>query len=159
MVTTVSTSVPTTPPVDAPRHRRAVGVAGALGSGGLAIAGCLLIALADPSVPGRYGMCPFYATTGLWCPLCGSLRAVHHVTRGDIVGAAGSNLLLVLAAPVAVYAWARWVAHELGWRPPPLPRMPTGAWWGLLAAALVALVGFAVARNLTPYAWLAPAPV
>lgn len=108
-------------------------------------------------MPGRYGLCPFYATTGLWCPLCGSLRAVHQVTRGDIAAAAGSNLLLLLAAPIAVYAWLRWVAHELDWPRPPLPRVPAPAWWGLLATAVVAFAAFGVARNLAPYAWLAPA--
>lgn len=137
-------------------RRSPAGVAAVLGSGGIALAGCAAVALGDPSVPGRYGLCPFYAVTGLWCPLCGSLRAVHHLTRGEVAAAAGSNLLLVLAVPVAVYAWLVWAARAFGRPAPPVPRLPAAAWWTLLAAAVALLAVFGVARNLAAYAWLAP---
>ncbi|MGA1236046.1 MAG: DUF2752 domain-containing protein [Limisphaerales bacterium] len=48
--------------------------------------------------PGDYGFypqCGLHAWTGLHCPGCGSLRAVHHLTHGRVLAAAGSNALLV----------------------------------------------------------------
>jgi len=138
------------------RPRAPAGFAAALGSGSLALAACALVALAAPSVPGRYGLCPFNATTGLWCPLCGSLRAVHHLARGDVAAAAGANLLLVLAAPLAAYAWLAWAGRALGRPRLPVPRLPAGVWWALLATALVVLGAFGILRNLAPFAWLAP---
>ena len=123
-----------------------------LASGAAALAGCALVAVVDPSTPGRYGICPFYAVTGWWCPVCGSLRAVHHLTRADLTAAAGSNLLLLLAAPALVYAWAAWALPRLGLRGPPALRIPPAVWWTLLAVFLA----FGVLRNLGPFAWLAP---
>jgi hypothetical protein len=126
-----------------------------LATGGVALAGCLLVAVADPAVPGRYGFCPFAVATGWWCPLCGSLRAVHHLARAEVAAAAGSNLLLVAALPVLVYAWVAWTLPRFGLRAPPLPRIPPAAWWGLL----VVLLAFGLVRNLGPFAWLAPEAV
>ena len=135
-------------PSGAPRGERLL----AAGSAAAALTGCALIAAADPSVPGRYGLCPFYGLTGWWCPLCGSLRAVHHLTRGDLVAAAGSNLLLVVALPLLVYGWAAWALPRFGLRGPPLPRVPAAVWWALL----VVLLSFGLLRNLAAFAWLAP---
>lgn len=147
------TAAPTAParPVSrasgTPRERAVV-----LGSAVLALAACGVLAVADPSVPGRYGLCPFYALTGWWCPLCGSLRAVHHLTHGDLAAAAGSNLLLVAALPALAYAWFAWALPRLGRRGPPAVRIPPAVWWGLLAV----LLAFGLVRNLAPFAWLAP---
>ena len=43
--------------------------------------------------------------TGAWCPGCGSLRAVNDLTHGDVLAAASSNLVLVLALPVLALLW------------------------------------------------------
>ncbi|MBM4402879.1 MAG: DUF2752 domain-containing protein [Candidatus Cloacimonetes bacterium] len=44
--------------------------------------------------------CPFRRYTGLKCPGCGSMRAMHHLLRWEIVKALSSNLLAVLMLPV-----------------------------------------------------------
>ena len=99
-------------------------------------------------------MCPT-ALLGFDCPLCGSLRAVHDLTRLDLASAASSNLLLLLALPVVVALWGRRVAvlarGPAG--PVDLSRVPRGVWWTLG----VAVVLFTVLRNtpVPPGPWLA----
>ena len=117
-----------------------------------ALGGSALVAAYDPAVPGRYGLCPFLAVTGWWCPLCGSLRAVHELAHTDVPAAASANLLLVLAVPVLIYAWAAWALPRFGVRGPPAPAIRRPVWWALL----VVLLAFGLARNLAPFAWLAP---
>src|SRR5262245_60026021 len=38
--------------------------------GGLALIGCVVLAVRDPNERGSYGLCPFKAVTGLDCPGC-----------------------------------------------------------------------------------------
>lgn len=47
--------------------------------------------------------CPFHYITGLYCPGCGSQRAVHLLLHGDIWGAFRFNPLMVLTLPILVY--------------------------------------------------------
>lgn len=117
-----------------------------VGTAAMAAAGCAVVGLVDPGQPGRYPVCPFLALTGLWCPACGSLRALHALLHGDVVAAAGYNVLLLLALPAVGYAWLVWASPRLGGPRLPRPRIAPGARWGLLAVAL----GFGVARYLTP---------
>jgi hypothetical protein len=107
----------------------------------VALLGVALDAVADPSrthVP----LCPLHALTGLWCPLCGSLRAVHALSRGEIRSALHDNLMLVLAAPVVAAVWIDWTARARTGR----PRRP----WARSAtvAVVVLLAAFTVLRNL-----------
>lgn len=107
--------------------------------------------LRDPHVRGSWGFCPT-ALMGFDCPLCGGLRAVHHLSNVDLPAAASSNVLVVAAAPVAVGLWF-WALSRAwrGLRPFPLERVPPGAWWSLIAVLAV----FAVVRNLSMGSWLA----
>jgi hypothetical protein len=109
--------------------------------------------LRDPHVGGSWGYCPFLAVTGLPCPMCGGLRAVNNLTHGDVVGALSSNLLVVLALPLAVAFWLRWYQVASGRRAGWGFRLPRPAtvwvWFGVL-------VVFGVVRNLPFGGWLAP---
>src|SRR3954463_9043379 len=86
-------------------------------------------AMVDPSRPGAYPSCPFRAVTGLQCPGCGSLRAMHDLTHGDLVGALDHNAVLVA---VLLYATLRsaWVlvrpAATGGPGRPWIPRLVAG---------------------------------
>lgn len=131
--------------------------------GAVAAAATGVLAVRSPHGPGSYGVCPFLAVTGLWCPACGGLRAVHELTQLDLAGAWAMNPLLVLGAPVLVALWALWLARGLGWepvsgrtartwpaRPGPAPLWPA---WALLGVA----AAFTVVRNVPALApWLAP---
>ncbi len=105
-----------------------------------ALAGAIDV-VGDPSrthVP----LCPLHALTGLWCPLCGGLRAVHALSRGHIQSALHDNAMLVLALPVIVALWAQWAARARTSRAP--RRRPRGA----TLAVITALAAFTVLRNL-----------
>lgn len=75
----------------------------AAGSVGLAAAGATVLFLFDPSTSAFYPPCPFHALTGLWCPGCGSARALHELLHGDLAAAFGLNPLMVLALPLLGY--------------------------------------------------------
>ncbi len=47
--------------------------------------------------------CPLYFTTGLYCPGCGSQRAIHALLHVDIVSAFRFNPLMVLTMPILIY--------------------------------------------------------
>ncbi len=139
---------------------RRVGEPAAVAGAGLAWAGALR--LRDPHVAGSWGTCPFLALTGLPCPVCGGLRAVNDLTRGDVVAAAGSNLVVVLGLAVAVGWWLAWLRRSV--RAPGAPGTPSGP--GLAAlpvpaprvawAAFAAVLVFGALRWLPSAAWLAP---
>lgn len=128
----------------------------AAGTGAAAATGTAVVAVA-PSTPGRYGLCPLLAVAGWWCPLCGSLRAVHSLAQGDLAGAADFNLLVLVALPLTVAAWTAWAVCLFGLRRPPRwrPSPQAGLW--LVGVAVLTTSVFGVARNLAGFAWLAPA--
>jgi hypothetical protein len=129
-----------------------------------AAAGTLALRLRDPHVSHAWGVCPLYYATGIYCPGCGSLRAVNDLTHGHLAAAASSNLLLVGLLPVLGLLYARWTlaawqgheatlsgsrgSRELLWLGPSMVRI---ARIGLVAL----VVAFVVARNV-PGSWLAP---
>lgn len=123
-----------------------------------ALSACALGAAAvlnrfDPNASGSVlPACPLHALTGLYCPGCGSTRALHALLHGDLPLALSMNPLLVAALP-AVALMALSASGLLTRRLDPLmhvlanPRL-----W------LVLLLGFAVLRNLPwlPFSALAP---
>ncbi|MGH9273755.1 MAG: DUF2752 domain-containing protein, partial [Acidimicrobiales bacterium] len=119
-----------------------------------AICGCALIALVDPNDGGRYPTCPTKALLGIDCPACGTLRGLHALSRGQVGRALDHNLLLLLAVPIGVVVWCRWVWGAVG-RPVHPVHVPA---WVLPASVLVAAT-FAVLRNLDigTLTWLASA--
>ena len=98
-----------------------------------------------------YPSCWFHRITGLLCPGCGSLRAVHQLTHGHVMEAMRMNPVLVLALPLmAGYAWQRWRERNL----PPRIHQATRVWLVWLGMAL--LLTFGVLRNLPGFIWLRP---
>jgi hypothetical protein len=114
--------------------------------------GALALRLRDPHESGAWGICPFHAMTGAWCPGCGSLRAVNDLTHGDLLAAASSNLVLVLALPVLAWLWVDWLRHAWAGR----RRRSVGLSTPTVMLVLVPILVFSVVRNLPFGAWLAP---
>lgn len=96
---------------------------------GAVVATCTYIATHDPRDPSSaMSTCPTKALIGLDCPVCGALRMVHALSRGDLVAAANDNLLVLACLPLLTLgaivwlrsAWtgARWKAPR--WLPSPL---------------------------------------
>lgn len=120
-------------------------------TGAVALVGTAVVAAVDPNQAGNYPTCPFLLTTGMWCPGCGTLRAIHALTQGDLARAADMNVLLLVALPLIALGWLQWMRYGLG-RRPRAPDLPT--WAG---PAIVAAVGvFWVVRNLPFASALAP---
>jgi hypothetical protein len=118
----------------------------------LAVAGVLFIF--DPAQGGFYPSCMFHNLTGLNCPGCGSLRALHHLTHGEILVAFRSNPLLMTLLPLFAFIGVRWLQHGRGpFENDSIFLRPATA-WTLLAATLV----FTVLRNLPgpAFAWMSP---
>jgi len=118
---------------------------------GAAAAAVVVVATVDPNEPGHYPTCPFLALTGLYCPACGSLRAIHALARGEVGAALGFNLLLVLSVLPLTVMWAWRVRRRRAGGDRPSTRA-SSVLWALLVVACV----FGVLRNLPIGAALAP---
>src|ERR1700730_11233149 len=53
----------------------------------------------NPSEYRFYPVCLFHSYTGLLCPGCGSLRALHQLVHGHVIAALRFNILLISALP------------------------------------------------------------
>jgi Protein of unknown function (DUF2752). len=134
-----------------PQWRRTLKGEGRLATAALLGAAVALVAVVDPHTSGRYPTCPFHAVTGLWCPGCGGLRAVHDLTHGHLAVALHENLLVVLLGPSLVVWWLIARLRRTDQRPVSLVLSARGT---LVVAALLAV--FAIVRNLPIGAALAP---
>ncbi|MFI7588941.1 DUF2752 domain-containing protein [Spongisporangium articulatum] len=112
------------------------------------------LAVVDPHQAGHYPTCPFLALTGWYCPGCGSLRAVHDLTRGDLTGALGMNPLFVVLLPVLLGLYLNWWRRLVTGRYGP-GHPPSVPGWVPVAVPVLVLA-FWVLRNLPFGAVLAP---
>ncbi len=96
--------------------------------------------------------CPLLAVTGLACPFCGGTHAAYALAHGDVMAAADHNAVVVLAAPVAVVLWARWLIGRVRGAPGPM-FAPSNRMLLIVSAGLLL---FAIVRNLPFGAALAP---
>jgi hypothetical protein len=133
-----SVSIESSPDLPSARGKHAPAVIA-----GLAFSVCLaLLYLFDPGQHGFYPRCQFHALTGLYCPGCGSLRALHQLLHGHVAAAFHFNALLVLA--MAALGWRasrrlflKSLKHPAAFLPP--------AW---LWCGFAAMVIFGILRNL-----------
>ncbi|AWB94091.1 DUF2752 domain-containing protein [Aeromicrobium chenweiae] len=122
----------------------------AVGLAGAAVA--VLLHVRDPHDSGTYGFCPFLALTGQPCPGCGGLRAANDLTRGDLVGALGSNALAVVLAGVLAVAWVLWVVRR--WRG---QRDRMIVLHGRAVVVVLTVMAVFTVVRMTPWgSWLAP---
>jgi len=97
-------------------------------------------------------VCLFHKLTGLYCPGCGSGRALHQLVHGNIAAAWRLNPLVVLAIPLLIYLVARpGTPAQPDAKHSPLPKwLP----WAIVAV----IVAFWVARNIPAYPFTLLAP-
>jgi hypothetical protein len=123
-----------------------------LGVAAAALVGTGYVAAVDPNAAGHYPACPFLAITGLYCPGCGSLRAVHALANGDLVTAWARNPFAVVAAGYLVVTWVLWLNRTATGRP---RRWLAPPW--VLYSVLGAILTFWALRNVPGWTWLSPA--
>jgi hypothetical protein len=127
--------------VTAARQRVAV-----IGVGAATVSASAALAIGNPN-RGGFPQCPFHRVTGLWCPGCGTQRALHALFHLDVVHAFHENALAMCALPFLVYAYVAWCTRAFAIEGVPRLRHPAAPVW--LTSALPALViGFALVRNL-----------
>lgn len=88
--------------------------------------------------------CPLQRMTGLFCPGCGSTRALHQLAHGNLLAAFRFNPLAICALPALAVLAIRGRSETL----------PARWIW----TALFVVIGFGVARNLPwyPFTLLTP---
>ena len=136
-----------------------------LAVGAAVLAATAFVALVDPNEPGHYPLCPTKYLTGLDCPGCGGLRAVHALAHGDVAGALDHNAFVVLVLlPVCVVLWLAWLRRS--WSDDPAEAPPASALERtadaltrrpVVVTGVVAMLAFTVLRNvdvLPALAWL-----
>ena len=114
----------------------------------------ILILLCIYEYQGGSGMeCMFYRYTGLYCPGCGSGRAVSALFHGRFAEAVTYNILLpILGIPcliVLAHEYLRFVLPGMKLRPVSISQRTAA----MLAAAIVA---FWILRNVPAFSILAP---
>lgn len=108
-----------------------------IGGTALVIGAAAILYVLDPARSGLLPGCPFHAMTGLWCPGCGSTRALHQLLHGHIATAFGFNPLAISLLPLVGYLAVR--GERAALKP---------FWIWMLLGMVVA---FGVARNIPVY--------
>ena len=102
---------------------------------------------------GRGLHCVFYEMTGLYCPGCGSGRAMIHLIKGHPVKMMSSNCMLVIlgvpCALIVIHEYLRLVWPGLGLRPVHITQK-----WSKGIIILLAL--YWILRNIPVFSFLAP---
>ena len=105
----------------------------------------------NPAEHGFYPICYSHAVTGLHCPGCGSLRAMHQLLHGHVIEAARLNLLLLLCLPYVGWLTICFAIARLRGQRATFA-IPSMWLWTFLGVAIV----FTILRNLPGFAWFAP---
>jgi hypothetical protein len=125
---------------------------------GLTILACafsLVLFVCDPAEDHLFPPCPFHALTGLHCPGCGTLRAIHQLLHGHLLTALAFNPLAVIAAPFVGVSLLRQLRMVFGGQTLAPRRTMAGGWiWAMLGIILL----YWLLRNLPwhPFTLLAP---
>lgn len=107
-----------------------------------AVAGIGILVRFNPATSAFYPFCPLHRLTGLLCPGCGSLRALHELLHGNVLTAFHLNALLVLSLPLL----AVFVARGL-WRRRRGCRDSFGISGGVYWAGFAVIILFGIFRN------------
>jgi hypothetical protein len=106
-----------------------------------------ILYLFDPTRSGIYAPCIFHRLTGLYCPGCGSTRAIHQLLHGHVIRAFRLNSLMVLSLPfVACGLLSQFLSYTRGRRLLEAA-VPSICIWIYLGIVLA----FGIARNIPVY--------
>lgn len=117
----------------------------------LAVAGLLgavamVFFVFEPGESRLFPSCPFHWATGLFCPGCGSQRALHDLLHLRVDDAFRHNPALILALPLLGIQWGLGRVRKA-----PFANDNRVVWaWG------AALIGWGILRNLPGMDLLAP---
>ncbi|MFH0794385.1 MAG: DUF2752 domain-containing protein [bacterium] len=120
----------------------------------LALIGIVVVYRYDPAHARFFPPCLFHRLTGLYCPGCGSTRALHQLLHGRPLQAMSLNPLMILCLPFLGFSLLSELVREMRGRPLPTPTLSAQGICGLLSVILL----YGVLRNLPfyPFTLLAP---
>ena len=96
------------------------------------------------------GLCLFHRVTGLDCPGCGMTRAFHAISRGQFAQALDLNILSLAVYALFLLVLLNDIVYVLTGMHVTVPaRLRLEGAFGYFALFLV--MGYGVARNLTPW--------
>jgi Protein of unknown function (DUF2752) len=123
----------------------------ALGAAGF---GVVLLWCFDPASAGIFPPCPLRYLAGVYCPGCGSLRAIHQLLHGNLRAAWAMNPLMIILLPFLTYGLLSETLAVCRGKGLPQMFLPPRSIWAL--AALI--IAFGILRNLPlhPFDLLAP---
>jgi len=104
----------------------------------------LIVYIYHPGSPFQMIPCPFREITGLYCPGCGSIRAMTQVVQGNLGRAVQHNVLAVIFLPLLVWVILSNIKLVITGKALPYPRLPAAGMW----LVLIIFILFAVLRNL-----------
>ncbi|MBR4253967.1 MAG: DUF2752 domain-containing protein [Lentisphaeria bacterium] len=114
----------------------------------LGAAACIILLIAPPGSPHSKWLpkCMFHQWTGLYCPGCGSTRALSAMLHGDVKASLHNNLLLFPLFSLIVVLIVK---------PGITLKQP------VMIAILAIILGFTILRNIpvAPFTCLAPVPL
>ena len=114
----------------------------------LGMIACAVLLVAPPGSPNSKWLpkCMFYQWTGLYCPGCGSTRALSALLHGDIRASLHNNVLLIPGGLLLVVLIVK-------------PGISLKRPVAVTIAAIV--IAYAVLRNIpvAPFSYLAPIPL
>jgi hypothetical protein len=131
-----------------PRWRRMLPII-FTGAGVCAALGLILVV--DPNQPGHYPTCPTQTFLGVDCPGCGAMRGTNALLRGDLVGAADQNVLLLLLLPVVLVMAIFWVRRAWTGVHPAVTFAQFRDRNRIMITSLIAVLAFGVIRNFVPF--------
>ena len=108
----------------------------------LALAAMTVLLELDPATTWWFPSCPFRAVTGLLCPFCGSLRALHSLLQGAPQLAFALNPLVTIGVTTVVGA----LAYDTA-RPAHATAVERLTGWCFSARGVALVAAFGVLRN------------
>jgi hypothetical protein len=120
---------------------------------GTAVIFVLLLYFFFDARQGGFPACPFYLVTNLYCPGCGSQRALSALLHGDFIDSLSYNPLLIIFLPlflVAAYFYTRNLFYH------DKKRIYLVYSNKFVFAVLILIVCFWTLRNIHGFEWLAP---
>ncbi|MFC3877535.1 DUF2752 domain-containing protein [Winogradskyella maritima] len=107
----------------------------------------------DPSDTALFPKCPFLSMTNLYCPGCGSQRAVHDILQGNILEGFRHNYLFLLLGLVLGYQFYIFLKSRKGQPTENLLRQSK-----VTRGILILVILFWILRNIPvfPFTELAP---
>jgi hypothetical protein len=118
------------------------------------VCGLLVIFMFDPARSNAFPPCPFKKLTGLYCPGCGSLRAVHQALHGRFLAAFRLNPLMAIF--VCTLALIFITLRLKGKYSVQLRRLSSAASIGWIALAVIIIYWFCRNIPFYPFTFLSP---